>query len=105
MIKLLSYILIFLAVACNKSNSNQTLLISNSTTLNESVQNDIIYKTCEEPVTSLVRSSNAVVLQNFKNAQIRIDTIAREKIIVELFVSNNISEDPSVKRIAVLPHL
>ena len=100
MIKLSSYILIFLAVACNKINPNQDLLPNSSITLNKSVQNDKVYKTCEEFITSLVRSSNAVALKSFENVQIRIDNITREKISVELFVSNNISEDPSIKKIA-----
>lgn len=103
MIKILSYILIFIAVACNKSNSNQTLLTNSSTTLNEAGQNDKRYKTCEELITSLVRSSNVAALKNFKNVQIRIDNITTEKIIVELFVSIDISEDPSIKRIAENP--
>ena len=100
MMKLLSYTLIFLSVACNTSNSNYTPLLNNSTTANKSVQNDKTYKTCQEFVTSLVKSSNAVALTNFENVQIRIAHITTEKISVELFVSDNISEDPSIKRIA-----
>ena len=103
MIKSVTYILIIVLVACTKSSSNQTLSTSSSTTINKSVQNDKTYETCEELISSLVRSSNTVALTNFENVQIRIDTITTEKITVELYVSNDISDDPSIKRIAENP--
>ncbi len=103
MIKSLTYILIILSVACNTSNSNPTLSPSSSTYLHQVVQNDKTYETCEDLIAGLVKSSNAVALTDFENVQIRIDKLTTEKITVELYVSNDISDDPSIKRIAENP--
>ncbi len=103
MIKLLSYIFIFLCFACKKSNPESNILISSSTNLKKSVKNEKIYETCEELIISLVRSSNAVALTSFKKVQIRIDNITSEKIIIELFVADNISDDSSIKKISENP--
>lgn len=49
----------------------------------------------EELMTNLVRSCNASVLKKFKGVQIRINDIATNKIVIELYVTNNNSEDIS----------
>lgn len=100
MIKSLTYILIILSVACTNSSSYPTLSPSSSTYLHKVVQNDKTYETCEDLIAGLVNSSNAVSLTDFENVQIRIDNLTTEKITVELYVSNDISDDPSIKRIA-----
>ncbi len=100
MIKLLTYILIILSVACTKSSFNPTLSPNSSTYLHKVVQNDKTYETCEDLIAGLVNSSNAVAFTNFENVQIRIDNITTEKITVELYVSNDISDDPSIRTIA-----
>ena len=103
MIKSLTYILIILSVACTKSCSNPKLSPSSSTSLHKVVQNDKTYETCEDLIAGLVNSSNAVAFTNFENVQIRIDKLATEKITVELYVSNDISDDPSIRTIAENP--
>ncbi|WES97212.1 hypothetical protein P2W68_20595 [Chryseobacterium arthrosphaerae] len=57
------------------------------------------YTSCEDFITDMVKSSNASALKTFNDPRIRIEEIASEKIIIEIYVSNDISEDPAVKQI------
>lgn len=57
------------------------------------------YSSCEEFITALVKSSNASALKTFNDPRIRIEEITSEKIVIEIYVSNDISEDPAVQQI------
>ncbi len=57
------------------------------------------YTSCEDFITDMVKSSNASALKTFNDTRIRIEEITSEKIIIEIYVSNDISEDPSVEQI------
>lgn len=57
------------------------------------------YSSCEEFITALVKSSNASALKTFNDPRVRIEEITSEKIVIEIYVSNDISEDPAVKQI------
>jgi len=58
------------------------------------------YPTCEAFITELVQSSNVAALRHFKGVQARAVDISREKIPIELYVINNVSEDPVKERMA-----
>jgi hypothetical protein len=58
------------------------------------------YKNCEELITDIIKSSNAIALNVHKDIQIRVEDQNEEKIIVELYVTNNISENPNSKKMA-----
>ncbi len=58
---------------------------------------DKSYPTCEALIADLVKSSNAPALKNFKAVQSRTLDINAAKISVELYVINNVSEDPEGK--------
>lgn len=55
-------------------------------------------KTCQEIVVALVKSCNAGSVKRFKNLQVRIESKTSSKLVIELFVTNDISEDPKAKR-------
>ncbi|RYE00212.1 MAG: hypothetical protein EOP54_00950 [Sphingobacteriales bacterium] len=59
-----------------------------------------VYKTCAAFITDLVKSSNAAALHHFKAVLARAADISPEKISIELYVINNVSEDPSTERMA-----
>lgn len=58
------------------------------------------YTSCAAFVTDLVQSSNAAALSSFKAVQVRIDEMSPEKITIELYTINDVSEDPAVERMA-----
>jgi len=64
------------------------------------VQKEKTFKSCEELIAALVKSSNVSALKTFKDVKIRIEEVTSEKITVELYVTNDISEDSSVKMMA-----
>jgi len=84
-------ILIF-SLSCEKKFNSQTKLseISSQTTKE--------YKTCEEALFDLVKSSNAGSVKRFEDLQVRIESKSNNKLVIELYVTNDISEDPNVKR-------
>lgn len=99
MTKLLTFIIIIFFFAC-KERPNQTLLVNNQTVQEKGIQNNKIYNSCEEAIIDIVKSSNALALKNFKNIQIRINNLTSEKISIELYVSNDISESSAEKKVA-----
>jgi len=92
MTKLLTFIIVMFFFAC-KEKPNQTVQ-------EKGIQNNKIYKSCEEAIIDIVKSSNALALKNFKNTQVRINTLTSEKISIELYVSNDISESSAEKKVA-----
>lgn len=58
------------------------------------------YPTCDAFITALVQSSNAAALHHFKAVQARAVDISPGKIPIELYVVNNVSEDPATERMA-----
>lgn len=61
-------------------------------------QQEKTFRSCEELITALVKSSNVSSLKTFKDVNIRIEEVTSEKIIIELYVTNDTSEDASVKK-------
>ena len=57
-------------------------------------------KTCQEILVALVKSSNAGSVKRFKNLQVRIESKTSSKLVIELYVINDISEEPNIKKIA-----
>lgn len=99
MTKLLAFIVIFF-FAC-KEKPNQKLLVNNQTFQEKGTQtNKMIYNSCEEAIIAIVKSSNAIALKNFKNTQVRINNLTSGKISIELYVSNDISENPAEKKVS-----
>lgn len=94
---ILTILLIAILFSCKKS-SESTLLI-NRNDFSHTDKNVIKYKSCEELISNIIKSSNANVVRDFKDFEIRIEDKSIEKITIELFVQNDVSEDPSVKKI------
>lgn len=80
------------SLSCEKKFNSQTKLDETSP------QTTKEYKTCEELVVDLVKSSNAGSVKRFEDLQVRIEIKTNDKIVIELYVTNDISEDPNVKR-------
>ncbi|WP_123920973.1 hypothetical protein [Chryseobacterium balustinum] len=99
MTKLLTFIIVMFFFAC-KEKPNQTLLVNNQTVQEKGIQNNKIYKSCEEAIIDIVKSSNALALKNFKNTQIRINNLTSEKVSIELYVSNDILKSSAEKKVA-----
>lgn len=58
------------------------------------------YPTCEAMIIELVKSSNAVALIDFKDVQVRTVDASPGEVNIELYTINEVSEDPSVQRLA-----
>lgn len=96
----------FLSLSCEKK-QEQTASVPKATVVKAQpaqkkapVQKEDTFKSCEELIAALVKSSNVSALKTFKDVKIRIEEVTSEKITVELYVTNNISEDSSVKMMA-----
>ncbi|MDR2236631.1 MAG: hypothetical protein LBE92_10945 [Chryseobacterium sp.] len=66
----------------------------------ESPQKEKTFTSCEELMVALSQSSNASTLKNFTGVNIRVEKITPEKITIELYTTNDISEDASVENMA-----
>ncbi|MFV0304330.1 MAG: hypothetical protein ACK5IC_02460 [Moheibacter sp.] len=93
--KLIIFLILILSISCKKN----TIISSDSSIPVLDATPKKSYTTCEELLSDIIKSSNAIAVQSFSNIQIRIENVSAEKIKIELFVQNDISEDPSVKRI------
>lgn len=62
--------------------------------------NTKIYDNCEEIISDIIKSSNANAIKNFKNLLVRIESQNSEKIVIELYVTNDISENPNIKKMS-----
>lgn len=60
-------------------------------------ESDKLY-TCEDIIREIVVSSDAEVVKKFKNVFIRLENISEEKITVELYTENNLSDSPNQKQ-------
>lgn len=103
MVRILTSIIVLLlsSLSCKSITEHESININNAVDIQKTVTgNENTYSTCEGFINELVRSSNASALKNFGAVQIRISTATAEKLSIELYVSNDISEDPSVKKIA-----
>ncbi|REC48586.1 hypothetical protein [Chryseobacterium pennipullorum] len=91
-----------LFVSCTKK-ANDTLLtqaVSETETQQKSQkQPERKYISCGELITDLVKSSNASAVKKFKDLQIRIHHTEAGKLTIEMYVSNDISSDASVRKI------
>lgn len=93
------------SIACEKKPEMITPVPEPSVAEEKTLQKAPVLKeetfgSCEEMMTALVKSSNASSLKTFKDVKIRIEEATSEKIIIELYVTNNISENSSVKKMA-----
>lgn len=93
----LTFIIFIFFFACEEK-PNHTLLVQ--AIQEKEVQDNKIYTSCEEAITDIVKSSNAIAIKNFKNIQVRINNLTIEKISIELYVSNDISENPAEKKVS-----
>ncbi len=112
------FLVLFLLMSCNGSTGKPELIETEekTATVPEVAKNSVPepvmevpqsrprektgYTTCEAFITDLVQSSNAAALRHFKGVQARAVDLSREKIPIELYVINNVSEDPATERMA-----
>ena len=93
------FAIILFLFSCKKNvDLEQNLSKVDSPNLNQN--NTKIYDNCEELVSSIVKSSNANAVKNFNDLKVKIESQNEEKIIIELYVINDISENPSVKNMS-----
>ena len=93
------FAIILFLFSCKKNvDLEQNLSKVDSPNLNQN--NTKIYDNCEELVSNIVKSSNANAVKNFNDLKVRIESQNEEKIIIELYVLNDISENPSVKNMS-----
>lgn len=88
-----------LSLSCKKNPTKDFTISKESIVQNAPIIDKKKYRTCDEVFFDIVKSSNATVVKNFDNIHTRINNIEDDKVTIEIYVSNNISEDPSVKKI------
>ncbi len=92
------FILFFLMLNCKKNNA--TILSIDNNVKQKTNQSKIkVYNSCEEIITDIVKSSNADAVRNYKNLFVKIESSTKEKITIKLYVINDVSEDPSVRKL------
>lgn len=97
--KILIIIIVLPSFSCKKNvDLEQNLSKVDSPTLNQN--NTKVYDNCEEVISDIIKSSNANAIKNFKNLKVRIESQNSEKIIIKLYVTNDISESPNIKNMS-----
>ena len=97
--KILIIIIGLLTFSCKKNITLEKKL-ENADSHSLTQNNTKVYDNCEEIVSDIVKSSNADAVKNFKDLKVRIENQNNEKIIIELYVTNDISENPSIKKMS-----
>lgn len=93
--------IVILFFSCRGSSVKEkpsTVIADSGTTAVVEVREDL---SCEQLVTNLVRSSNAIAIGNFDKEHIkaRIAYMTPDKATIKLYVINNISETPAEERL------
>ena len=101
MARILILIFLVFSFSCKKRVDNiEQSVIKNGSINNKadvSVENDSV--TCDEVVRKIVFSSNLKSIKNFDDIFIRLEEISDEKIIIKLYIENNLSDNPDEKQI------
>lgn len=95
------YLIIFFIISLFSCKKNREIIIDKNKNTSTTIKNDkIYYKSCEEILIEVIKSSNVNALKKFKNLNIRIESKANERFVIELYIQNNISEESSINKIA-----
>ncbi|SDD44518.1 hypothetical protein SAMN04487894_10982 [Niabella drilacis] len=84
-------ILLLLALSCTDNADSKSSVTNNDTVARKAViKDENTFKTCEEFITALVKSSNAAAFKHFNAALVyaRIDNMAADKAIIKLYVND-----------------
>jgi hypothetical protein len=101
-IKLTVIVFLLLLSGCKKGQDEpqKQIFAKIDTTINQtsSPEPQKIYN-CEDLLKEIVLSSNLEALKKFKNVSIRTENISDDKITLELYTKNNLSDSPNQKQI------
>lgn len=97
------FVIIIIALfSCRGTSSDKTQQVSDTTDTTSKMmvpQNKVV--SCEQLLSDIVRSSNAVAFKHFNDTLVkaRIDNLSAEKATIKLYVINDISETHAEKRL------
>jgi hypothetical protein len=101
MSRISAFFMLLMLLSCQRSSNHKSQPASISDTTKTTVTRDDQEMSCDQLLSAIVKSSNAVALKHFSDTlvQVRIEYLTAEKARIKLYVLSDISEDPANKKL------
>jgi hypothetical protein len=101
MSRISAFFMVLVLLSCQRSSNHKSQPASISDTTKTTVTRDDQEMSCDQLLSAIVKSSNAVALKHFSDTlvQVRIEYLTAEKARIKLYVLSDISEDPANKKL------
>ncbi|MEQ7799998.1 hypothetical protein ABDJ41_09295 [Pedobacter sp. ASV1-7] len=101
MSKISAFFMVLVLLSCQSPSSHKSQSATPSNTTKTAMTRDAQEISCDQFLSAIVKSSNAVALKHFSDTlvKVRLEYLTAEKARIKLFVLNDISEDPANKKL------
>lgn len=99
--RILIFFMVLVLLSCQSPSGHKSQSTSTSDTTNTTTTRDDQKMSCEQLLSAIVKSSNAVALKHFSDThvKVRLEYLTAEKARIKLYVLSDISEDPANKKL------
>lgn len=101
MLRISVFFMVLVLLSCQSPSDHKSQPTSTSDTTNKTITRDDQEVSCDQLLSAIVKSSNAVALKHFNDTlvKVRIEYLTAEKARIKLYVLSDISEDPAHKKL------
>ncbi|MCH5719819.1 hypothetical protein [Niabella hibiscisoli] len=96
-----AFFMALVLLSCQGPSGHQSQATSTSDTTKTTITGDDQEMSCDQLLSAIVKSSNAIALKNFSDTlvKVRLEYFTAEKARIKLYVISDISEDPATKKL------
>lgn len=101
MSRISAFFTVLVLLSCQRPAGHKSQSTSTSDTTNTTTTRDDQEMSCDQLLSAIVKSSNAVALKNFSDTlvRVRLEYLTAEKATIKLYVLSDISDDPANKKL------
>lgn len=101
MSRISAFFMVLMLLSCQRSSDSKSQSASTSDTAKTTITRDDQEMSCDELLSAIVKSSNAVALKHYSDTlvKVRLEYLTAEKARIKLYVLSDISEDPAHKKL------
>lgn len=101
MSRISAFFMVLVLLSCQRPTGHKSQSTSTPDTTNPAITRDDQEVSCDQLLSAIVKSSNAVALKHFSDTlvKVRLEYFTAEKARIKLYVLSDISEDPAHKKL------